>query len=161
MDDPVNTVQSRDMMRNAIEISTRLFLVAALALWCFLIFKPFLMPVLWGMIIAVALSPWFDRIAALLGERRKLTSVLLVLVVLAALIVPAIVLSESFFSGLKWLSVQVQKDAIQVPPPPAKVAEWPLIGDELFETWTRASENLEQVLERFGPQLKSFGVWLI
>lgn len=77
------------------------------------------------------------------------------------MIVPAVLLSESFFTGVKWLSVQVQKDALHVPPPPAKVADWPLIGGVVSEFWTRASENLEQTLAGFGPQLKTFGGWLL
>lgn len=156
-DDP----QSQDQTRRVIEISIRLFLAAALGVWCFLIFQPFLMPVLWGIIIAVALNPWFDRLANGLGGRRKLTGTLFVLVVLGAMIVPAFLLSESFFGGIKWLSIQVQKDAIHIPPPPARVSEWSLIGNWVHDTWANASTDLDRTLARFGPQLKSFGVWLL
>jgi predicted PurR-regulated permease PerM len=161
MNDSADDAQNRQLMRNALEISIRLFLVAALGLWCFLIFKPFLMPVLWGIIIAVALNPFFDRLTSLLGGRRKLAVTLFILVGLGGLIVPAFLLSESFFDGIKWLSAQVNKEAIHLPPPPASVEGWPLIGDWVYEAWTHASEDLEQTLARFGPQLKSFGAWLI
>jgi len=161
MNDSANDAQNRDLMRKAVEIAIRLFLVAALAYWCFLIFKPFLLPLLWGIIIAVALNPLFDRLTALLGERRKLAGTLSILVGLGALFIPAYLLSESFFEGVRWLTDQLQKDAIHVPPPPANVEDWPLIGNRVYETWTHASEDIEQTLTRFGPQLKSVGAWLL
>jgi len=161
MNDSVNDPQNREMLRKAIEISIRLSLIAALVYWCFLIFLPFLMPVLWGIVIAVALNPWFDRLTSLLGGRRKLAVTLFILVGLGGLIVPAFLLSESFFEGIKWLSAQVDKDAVHIPLPPANVEDWPLIGSWVYEVWTHASEDLEQTLARFGPQLKAFGVWLL
>jgi predicted PurR-regulated permease PerM len=36
-----------------------------------------------------------------------------------------------------------------------------LIGGWVHETWTHASEDLEQTLERFAPQLKASGAWLL
>jgi predicted PurR-regulated permease PerM len=161
MNHSVDDLQGSDLMRKALEVAIRLFLVAALTYWCFLIFKPFLMPLLWGIIIAVALNPWFDRLVSLLGGRRKLAVALFILVGLGALIVPAYLLSGSFFDGVKWLTAQVQKDAVTVPPPPAKVAEWPVIGPWAHETWTQASENIEATLARFAPQLQSFISWLL
>jgi predicted PurR-regulated permease PerM len=156
-DDP----QDRELLRKATEVSVRLFLIAALLYWCFLIFLPFLMPVVWGVVIAVALNSWFDRLASLLGGRRKVAATLFILVGLGGLIVPAYLLSESFFDGIKWLSAQVNKDAIHIPPPPANVEDWPLIGGWTYEVWTHASEDLEQTLGRFGPQLKASGAWLL
>jgi predicted PurR-regulated permease PerM len=161
MNDSLNDVQNRDLMRKALEVAIRLFLVAALAFWCFLIFKPFLMPLVWGVIIAVALNPAFDRLTSLMGGRRKLAATLFILVGLGALFVPAFLLSESFFEGVTWLTTEAQKDPLHAPPPPAKVQEWPLIGSRVFETWTHASQDLEETLARFAPQLKSFSTWLI
>ena len=153
--------QNRDLMRKTLEIAIRLFVVAALAVWCFLIFKPFLMPLLWGIIIAVALNPWFDRLVALLGGRRKLAVTLFILVTLGGLIVPAFLMSESFFDGVSWLSSQMDKQAIHIPPPPAKVEGWPLIGPSVHEVWSQASEDLETALAGFGPQLRGFAGWLV
>jgi len=161
MNNSVDEVQNSDLMRKALEVAIRLFLVAALAYWCFLIFKPFLMPIVWGIIIAVALNPWFDRLTALLGGRRKLTVALFILVGLGALIVPSYLLSESFFDGVRWMTARVDKGAVNIPPPPATVEEWPLIGPRVHETWTQASRDLEEVLARFAPQLKSFSTSLL
>lgn len=161
MNDFFDDKQNREMLRRTIEISIRLSLIAALVYWCFLIFLPFLMPVLWGIIIAVALNPWFLRLTSLLGGRRKVAVTLFILVGLGGLIVPAFLLSESFFDGIRWLSASVDKDAVHIPPPPAQVEAWPLIGGWVHEVWTHASQDLEQTLERFAPQLKAAGAWLL
>ncbi|MCK5362908.1 MAG: AI-2E family transporter, partial [Gammaproteobacteria bacterium] len=154
-------LQNRELMSKVTEVAIRLFLVTALAAWCFLLFKPFLMPLVWGIVIAVAMSPLFSRLESLLGGRRKLAGTLFILVGLGVLVVPTYLLSESFITGMKWLSVQEHKDAIHIPPPPAEVADWPLIGDRVHELWTHASENLAATLTQFAPQVRSFGSWLL
>lgn len=154
-------MQDGELMHKATEISIRLALLAGLALWCVLICRPFVMPVLWGVILAVALNPLFVRLKSLLGERGKLAGAVFVLVGLGALIVPTYLLSESFFDGVRWLTTQSQADSIEVPPPPAAVADWPVIGDRLFAVWSKASDDLEATLMGFGPQLRDFGSWLI
>ena len=161
MNDTEGGAQNQDLMRKATEVSIRLVMLAGLAIWCFLIFKPFLMPVLWGIILAVALYPLFDRMKSWLGGRGKLAGTLFILVSLSALIIPVLFLSESFFDGVRWLAASNQKEAVQVPPPPAKVADWPVIGDQIYATWTAASKDLEATLHKFGPQLKQFGAWLL
>ena len=50
---------------------------------------------------------------------------------------------------------------MRVPPPPADVADWPVIGDRLHELWTLASEDPEAMLGRFGPEVMGFGSWLL
>jgi predicted PurR-regulated permease PerM len=160
MSEPIRDVETREFTRKAREVAIHLFLVAALAWWCFLIFRPFLMLVVWGIVIAVALSPIFYRLESLLGGRRKLAGTFLILLGIGALVVPTALVSESFFEGVTWLRVQEAKESISIPPPPPKVAEWPLIGDQAYDLWTQGSENLEATLSRFGPQVKSFGSWL-
>jgi len=161
MNESVGDMQILGIQRKAIEVAIRLFLVAALALWCFLIFRPFLMPLVWGIVIAVALSPVFSWLETLLGGRRKLAGTLFILLGIGALVVPTVLVSESFLEGVEWMQVQSAKDAIHVPPPPPKVAEWPLIGDRVHEVWTQASENLEVTLQQFGPQVRGLGSWLL
>ncbi len=161
MNESVSDMPTRELMRKATEAAIRLALVAVLVVWCFLIFKPFLIPLVWGIVIAVALSPVFSRLESLLGGRRKLAGTLFILLGIGVLFVPTVLVSESFFEGVKWLRVQEAKDAIHVPPPPPGVADWPLIGDRVFEVWTQASDNLEATLEQFAPQVRSFGSWLL
>jgi len=149
------------LTRKATEVAIRLVLLAGLALWCFMIFLPFLVPLVWGIILAVALSPLFSGLASLLGGRRKLAATLFILVGIGGLCVPTLLISESFFEGLKWMQTQQARDAIHVPPPPAGVADWPVIGDRVYEVWTQASDNLEVTLRQFAPQVRALGSRLL
>jgi predicted PurR-regulated permease PerM len=108
----------------------------------------------------VALYPLFSRIESLLGGRRKLAGTLFILLGVGALVVSAVLLSESFFEGLKWLREQEHQEALHVPVPPAKVADWPLIGDRAYELWSDASENPKATLKQLGPQVRRLGSWL-
>ena len=161
MNESISDKPSGELMRKATEVAVRLFIVAALALWCFLILKPFLMPLIWGIVIAVALSPAFFWLESLLGGRRKLAGTLFILLGVAALVVPTLLVSESFLEGVKWMQAQEAKEAVHVPPPPSKVADWPLIGERVYEVWTQAAENLDATLSQFAPQVRKIGSWLL
>ena len=140
---------SDGLRRQATDWTIHLVLVAGLMFWCFLIFRPFLLPLVWGMVIAVALSPLFSRLESLLGGRRKLAGTLFILVGVGAMVVPAWFLSASFFERAKLFTAQEHQETMHVPAPPADVADWPIIGDQLYELWTQASEDPEAVLGRF------------
>jgi predicted PurR-regulated permease PerM len=153
--------QSRELRRQATDWTIRLVLVAGLTYWCFLLFRPFLLPLVWGMVIAVALHPLFSRLASALRGRRKLAGALFILAGLGVLVVPAYFLAESFVGGLNRLRGVENWETLQIPPPPADVADWPVIGDRLHELWTLASEDPEAMLGRFGPEIMGFGSWLL
>ena len=99
------------------DTAIRIALLALLVLWCFNIVRPFIMPVLWGAIMAVAIYPLFVKAHVLLGGREKLTATLITLSVLAILIVPTVMLSGSLVESSKSLAERVEAGALVVPPP--------------------------------------------
>lgn len=131
-----------------------LFLVLFL---CFKILKPFLGLLLWGLIIAIILFPVFQRLRGLLGERKKLSSILLTLVALSILVLPSIWLVNQLVDGVKFLADHFQSGDLYIPPPSESVADWPVIGDWLYEHWLDFSENREEMLKGFLPQIVSWG----
>jgi predicted PurR-regulated permease PerM len=139
----------------------RISLLALLVLWCFNIIKPFIMPILWGAIMAVAIYPLFVKAHIRLGGREKLTAILITLVALAILIIPAVMLSESLVEGAQQLSTEYKAGTLTVPPPSETVKDWPLIGEDLYSAWTLASSNLEATLVKFKPQVEAFGKWFL
>jgi len=144
-----------------LDAAIRISLLALLVLWCFNIIKPFIMPLLWGAIMAVAIYPLFVKAQVRLGGREKLAATLITLVALAILIIPAVMLSESLISGTQNISEEYQAGTLTVPPPSEKVKDWPLIGEELHSAWTLASSNLEAAFVKFKPQVEAFGKWFL
>ena len=134
-----------------------LFLIIGIS---FIIFKPFLVPIVWGIIIAVALYPIFKKIAKLFKGREGLAATLIVLFGLALLILPAIKLAGTTIDSIQNLSEQLEQGTLEVPPPHDSVKEWPVIGDKAWEAWNLATTNMDSAMEKMSPQLKSMGTWL-
>lgn len=147
--------------RKVLEASIRTGLVFLLALWSFKIFSPFLGPVVWGMVIAVATHSLFLRLRGALGGRNGLAATIFTLLALAILITPTVMLSESLLNSAQTLSAKLESGAVDVPPPPDSVAGWPLVGERIHDAWSLASNNLREALTRIEPQIESFSAWLL
>jgi predicted PurR-regulated permease PerM len=143
-----------------IDIAIRLILIALLGYWCLLIFLPFLVPVLWGIIIAVAIYPLYLKLESLLGGRKKLALTLFTLFALSILITPTVLLTISMADTAHYLAKGLQAGTLQIPPPPENIAGWPIIGEPLHNIWSSASKNLMATIEEHAPQLKVAGKWL-
>ncbi|HEY6727813.1 MAG TPA: AI-2E family transporter [Polyangiaceae bacterium] len=148
-------------VRRVVEAAIRLAVLSAIVVWCFRIAEPFLAPMLWGAVIAVAIYPAYVKVETLLGGRRVLTAVLFALVSLTLLIVPSVLLADSLATGLRRTAEAFRAGELQVPPPSESVKSWPVIGPRVHEVWTQASVNLREAALQFKPQLAEGGKWLI
>ena len=151
----------RAFVNNALEATIRIGLLVLLAAWCFEIVKPFVIPIAWGIIIAVGAYPAFLSLRRRLGGRRVLSATLITLVGLLVLIVPTVMLSGTLIDSAQGLAEGLQEGTIAVPPPSERVKEWPMVGEKLYAYWTQASENLAATLAKIAPQLKAVGSWLL
>jgi len=156
-----STDKNNSFQKEAIEAAIKITILGAMIVWTLLIIKPFLIPVLWGMIIAVAMEPLIAKLAAMMGGRRKVAAVLFALVVIAALIIPSVKLVTSSVDTIQSITTAMDENTLKVPPPPANVSEWPFIGPPLSKFWTQASINLEAALKQYGPQLKTAALTLL
>ena len=132
----------------------RIGFIALLLIWSFLIIKPFILLMLWGIIIAVALYPVFEKLARKLGERKKLAATIITVVGLSILLVPSVLLIDSAVDGIKSFADKMDTGTFSIKPPSEKVADWPVIGKSVYETWMLASKNLDATIIKFRPQLK-------
>ena len=158
MEDRTNkSSEDRAYVNRALEAVIRIGLVALLVIFCFLIVKAFIPPVLWGVIIAIGIFPLHQKLSLGLGQREKLAAVVLSLCGLALLVVPAVLLFGSAMDGIHFLSNGLKEGTLRVPPPSEKVAGWPVIGKPLNDFWTLAAVNIEAALEKLAPYLKTYG----
>jgi len=151
----------REYIRRAVEVSIHVGLVALLLTACLLILKPFIPLITWGIVIAIAVYPAYRKLRDWMGGRGALAAVLCSLCFLAILIIPVVLLAETMIEGIQTLSGYVKSGSISVPPPPARVAAWPIIGPPVERAWTMASTNLTGVLKNFAPQIKAIAVRLL
>ena len=145
----------------ALEATIQIGLVVLLLHWCFKIGQPFLQTIVWGIIIAVAIHPGYDRLKSALGGRGRLVATLITLLALIVLLVPTYMLSQSLIETAQEYSVQLDAGTLTVPPPSENVRSWPVIGEPLYKFWSLASNNLGAALSKMTPQLKKFGIPLL
>ena len=81
-------------MKRAVEVAIRIGAIAGLIVWCFIIARPFLIPIVWGAIIAVAIFHGYEKLRAAFGGRRITAAVLITLLMLVLLVVPSVLLGE-------------------------------------------------------------------
>jgi predicted PurR-regulated permease PerM len=147
--------------KDMIETVIKLTVLGVMFVATYRIIQPFIMPVLWGVIIAVAVNPLTAKISKAMGGRHKTVSILFVLVVIAALIIPSVLLILSSIDSVQLFTQSMENRTFAVPPPPLKVETWPIIGEPLYNAWSLASSNLEGALQKFGPQIKEFAAALL
>ena len=129
---------SRELTDSLIHVS----LIAFLVVMSVRVFAPFANLVVWGLILAIALQPLHSRLARRLGGRQGLAATTLVLAGLLLLGVPTAMLGSSFASYLHGAYAAVKHHTITIPPPNPDVAEWPIVGERLFDAWSSAAANL-------------------
>jgi predicted PurR-regulated permease PerM len=132
-----------------------------LVVWCFQIVRPFITPIVWGMIIAIALHPLYLWLLPKFGGRRGLCATVLTLAALGALLTPAINLSGALVDNARAIAHEVKDGSLDIPPPPEGVKNWPVIGERAYEAWALANENLSAALSTYEEPLKAVGGWLL
>ncbi|MCP3869740.1 MAG: AI-2E family transporter [Gammaproteobacteria bacterium] len=146
---------------NALEATIRIGILVLLATWCFTIVRPFIIPIVWGIIIAVSEYTGYLKLRRFLGGRGRTAAALIALLGLVLLIAPTVMLSGTLVDSAQGLAEGLQQGSISVPPPPEELKRWPMVGDELYGLWLQASQNLAAVLTKIAPQLKVFGTWML
>jgi predicted PurR-regulated permease PerM len=153
--------RDQQFLKLALEGAIRIGVLAALAVWCYQIARPFMQPILWGVIIAVAVYPGYRWLEVRLNNRRFLAAALFTLLMLVVLVVPSVLLGGSLVSGVEKAAAAFQAGALEIPPPPERVASWPLVGPELHRFWQLASDNLQEAVKQASPMLKDAGKLLL
>jgi predicted PurR-regulated permease PerM len=147
--------KDRVQVNQALEVSIQLGLAALLVIGCLLILRPFIPLIMWGIIIAVASYPTFQKLQRVLGGRRGLAAVLWTLLLLAVLILPIFLMGQSLIEGIGPLATRLKDGTLTVPPPPASIEHWPIVGGPLARAWSMASINFTVAVKRLAPQIKS------
>jgi predicted PurR-regulated permease PerM len=129
--------------------------------WCFWITRPFIVAVLWGAILAVAVHPGYRRLCHWLGGREGLAAAILSLLALLLLIGPLSMMTTALVGNIADLAERLSGGQIVIPPPPTTLAEWPFLGPRVERLWQLASVNLLSAMQEVQPQLRALGGWLL
>jgi predicted PurR-regulated permease PerM len=139
----------------ALEASIHIGMAFLLAVVCFVILRPFIPLLAWGIIIAVAAFPSFEKLQRAMGGRGVLAAILFTLLLLAILIVPMVLLTETLVEAVQALAAHLKDGTFTIPPPPSGIESWPVIGAPLKNVWGLASRDLIGALKPFAPQIRA------
>ena len=148
-------VDNRGFLNRAFEVTTHISLVILLAAACFVILRPFLPLLTWGIVIAISVYPVYRRLQLALRGRRLLSSILITLLLLAFLVCPLVLLAGTLVGGIQTFTAHLKSGTPVIPPPPAGVETWPIIGVPLKNAWSLTSTNTAAALKSFAPQIKA------
>jgi len=133
----------------------RIGLVIFLIVMCARVFAPFTNLMLWGGILAIALYPLHQYLAGWLGGRQTSAAVLLVLSCLLLLGVPTVMLGGSFAERIYDAYAAFDSHSITIKPPSPAVADWPIVGKQVYNFWNDAATNLPELIEKNHEQLSA------
>jgi len=141
----------------SVDLTIRIMLIAILFAWCIMIILPFVIPVLWGVILAITLYPLYKRLLNLLKGKKVLASTITTSILLILLIVPLVWLISSVVESSIQFITSLREQTLVIPPPKASVADWPLIGEPVYNTWLMVTTNIEGVIRQYSEQIIAAG----
>lgn len=147
-------------IKSPVDLYIKMILLSVLLFWSYNIIKPFVALIVWSMILAVALYPLYQKLIKITkGKKKGLVTTLLVLILIALIIVPAIGLTDSIIESGKEVYESFEKGTLKIPPPTASVKEWPLIGEKLYTMWSNASQDLEVFIVEYKDRITDSLGW--
>lgn len=152
-------VVHEDVARRTLAI---LFIVALLAA-CLWIARPFLPATIWATTLVIATWPLMRRLETKLLHSRALAVTAMTVTLLLVFVVPFWLAIGTIVthSGdiIRWAEALA---AMELPPPPAWLADLPLIGRRLAKGWEKAADSgASELLQRIRPYAGMLTNWFI
>jgi len=136
-----------------LDVLIRAGLIAALVVLCYRVFAPFLTLMVWAVTLAIALYPLHQLLAAKMGGRQGWAATLITILGIALIVVPTAVLLSHMGDSVQRVIGEVQANKLEIPPPRASVAEWPLVGKKIYSFWDRAHTDLPALIQSMQPKI--------
>lgn len=146
--------------KSFIDTFIRLVLLAGLFTWCGLIIAPFLIIVIWGMILAISTYPTFSRLSRRIGNRPKTAAFIITAIGLLLITIPGYMVVSSVVGTVTHLKASYDAGTLHIPAAPENVKSWPVIGKPVHEIWDLASTNFTVAIDRYQDRIVTVGSWL-
>lgn len=137
-----------------VELSLRVGALALLLYVSVILVRPFATVIVWSIVLAVALYPFYERVLRVVGGRKRLAAVIVTLISLVVVLGPAVWLVLDLIESIRRISEQFNLASLSIPPPPITIKSWPIIGGRIYDTLLLASNNIEAAIAQFAPLLK-------
>jgi predicted PurR-regulated permease PerM len=151
----LSTTHTTPSTRQVIHLALQLLMLGLLLDFSYRILFAFIIPLVWGAILAITLAPLHRRLGKALNGKGTLAAVILSITMLATIVLPAVVVSLHTADEAKDALRDLQQGNIKLPPPGANVKNWPFIGRKADAIWRQASDDLSVLIEKNPEKVRS------
>ena len=150
---PDDRLDRRGASQLLLDVLIRAGVVGVLAVLCYVVFAPFLTLMAWAVILAVTLYPLHRWLAGKLGGKQGLAATIVVGGGIVLIVAPTALLMDSFGSSVHGLVGAVQQNTLEVPAPREGIRQWPIVGQKIYDFWSRAHTDLPGLVESMQPKI--------
>ena len=140
-------------LSNLWDTLVRVALIGGLAVLCLRVFSPFLNLMVWSIILAITLYPLHQQLARGLRKKQWLASTVMVILGITLIVVPTWLLMNSFADSVRGFVNAVQQNTLQIPPPREGIRNLPVVGQKLYDGWSKAQTDLPGLVQSMQPKL--------
>ena len=144
-----------------VDFMIRIGVLVLLFSWCFDILKPFILILIWAVVIAIAIYPIHSLFVKVFRGRKVLAIIFLTLLLLSIIIIPSVLVSYSLYEGVSHFKEIYQSGQPLIPPPGASTKDWPSIMNPVINIWEEASSHLQDTVIKYSGEVKTVGAWSI
>jgi predicted PurR-regulated permease PerM len=144
---------SKNNSKQLFETILQLGIVFLILGFCITLLLPFMMPILWAIILAIVLYPMFDFLQKKLKGRKSLASFIITITLLALIILPTVAFFNSVTSSVVDLKTGIENGTIKVATPGQNIKDWPIIGDKAYNFLYSLSTDMEKGLLEYKAQI--------
>lgn len=143
------------------DVYLRILIFSLLLVWCLLIARPFLVIIVWAIIIAVAVYPIYKLLLKLFKGRRGLAVASFLVVILTLAVLPSLKVASTIAGHTEQISAFIDNPKAQIPRPNVSVQDWPVVGEKLYKTWTGAYDNFESFVADHSEEVTKVAGWFV
>jgi len=136
-----------------LDVLIRAGLVLALVVLCNQIFSPFISLMSWALILAVTLYPVHQSLARRMAGRQGRAATVLVLIGIVLIGIPTTLVIGAVGDSVHDLVSGVRDNSLNIPAPRPSVAEWPVVGQQVYVLWSKAHADLPAVVQGMQPKI--------
>jgi predicted PurR-regulated permease PerM len=139
-----------------IEQLVSLSIIALLIIGSIVLVLPFLSAILWAVVFAVTLWPFFAKVEKALGGRTSLAAVALTLLLALIFFVPMVYVGSKLVSQAS-IAFDYAQGLMEkgLGPPPLWLKGLPLIGERLEGFWQNIGQDTPKLIEMVKPHIKN------
>lgn len=152
----MKTTEPNQIINTILKVTVLAFLV----LLTYMIARPFLLLMIWAIIVAVALYPFYKKVIGWFNPKRKgMVTTFFILFLIALIVWPTVGITRSIIDSTGDIYTAFNAGELQISPPDVSVKEWPLIGEKLFEAWSNASSDIQSFIKDYPDEVMSSVGW--